>query len=146
MIVTTLEGYALKAMLYISLKKEKRATVKEISKENKISFPYILRICSLLRNNGLLISTKGRKGGYILAKDPKKITLYEIINSVGRTSIEIKCDFGIRKELHCFQKDCISLDAWLFVLDKADMLFKQITLFDLLERSRKDGDSTNASN
>lgn len=142
MIVTTLEGYAVKALIYIARKESKMATIKEISTDNRISFPYILRICSSLRKQGVLKSTKGRKGGYTLERDPKTISLYEIINAVGRTSIEIKCDFGMRTNLFCYQKNCISLDAWEYVLEQTNELYKKIKLSDLIERSNYEN-STN---
>lgn len=146
MIVTTLEGYALKALIFISTKKEKKATITEISKENKISFPYILRICSLLRKGNILMSTKGRKGGYYLARNPKDISLHEIINAVGRKSIEIKCDFGKRTSLKCFQYECLSLPAWQYILDETNNLFNKITLDVLIERSKKYEHSANTDN
>ncbi len=146
MIVTTLEGYALKALIFIATKKEKKATIREISKENKISFPYILRICSLLRKGNILKSTKGRKGGYYLTRSPKDISLYEIINAVGRKSIEIKCDFGRRTGLKCYQYDCLSLPAWQYILDETNSLFNKITLDVLIERSKKNEHSANTDN
>ncbi len=132
MVVTTLEGYALKALIYIAKKEEKRATIKEISMKNSISFPYILRICSELRRHGILTSIRGRSGGYVLERDPSDISLYEIVNAVGRKSIEIKCDYGRRKDLHCYQIECISMKAWEVVRSKVDDLFKEIKLSDLV--------------
>lgn len=76
MIVTTLEGYAVKALIYIANRKDRRATIKEISEQNRISFPYILRICSMLRQKGILESIKGRNGGYVLSRDPSSISLF----------------------------------------------------------------------
>jgi Rrf2 family protein len=135
MIVTTLEGYALKALIYMGLKKDRRATIKEISENNKISFPYILRICSMLRQKGILESIKGRNGGYVLARDPSSISLFEIITAVHRQAIEIKCDYGRNIGLNCFQIDCISLAAWEKIRVKTEELFSKIKLSDLIERN-----------
>jgi Rrf2 family protein len=134
MILTTLEGYAIKALIYIATTKDKRATVNEISRNNNISFSYILRICSMLRENGVLESEKGRTGGYLLTKDPQEITLKEIIEAVGRESIEVKCDFG-NKSVKCKPENCISLKSLEFIKDEIDLLFSNITLKDLVERS-----------
>jgi Rrf2 family iron-sulfur cluster assembly transcriptional regulator len=135
MIVTTLEGYALKALIYIAGKEDKRATIKEISEENRISFPYILRICSMLRQKGILESIKGRNGGYVLSRDPFSISLFEIISAVHRQTVEIKCDYGEKIGLNCFQSDCISMAAWEKIKVKTDELFLKIKLSDLIERS-----------
>ncbi len=145
MIVTTLEGYAVKALIYIASKKDRMATIKEISENNNVSFPYILRICSLLRQHGVLKSIKGRKGGYKLSRKPSEITLYEIVQAVGRSCIEIKCDFGKRKLQGCYQIDCPSLPAWAYVLDETNRLFSTITLASLIERSKANVYSSNTN-
>jgi Rrf2 family protein len=132
MIVTTLEGYALKALMYIATKDSKRATVKEIAKENRISFLYILRICSELRKNGILTSIRGRDGGYVLKRLPSDISIYEIIEAVGRETVELKCDYGERKDLPCYQVECISLKAWGLIKNRVDDTLKKITLSDLI--------------
>ncbi|MBP8612804.1 MAG: Rrf2 family transcriptional regulator [Candidatus Atribacteria bacterium] len=134
MILTTLEGYAIKALIYIATTKDKRATVNEISRNNNISFSYILRICSMLREHGVLESEKGRSGGYLLTKNPEEITLKEIIEAVGRESIEVKCDFG-KKSVKCKPENCISLKSLEFLKDELDSLLSSITLKDLVERS-----------
>ncbi|MEA3313166.1 MAG: Rrf2 family transcriptional regulator [Caldisericota bacterium] len=136
MLVTTLEGYALKALIYLAEKKNKRATIREISKENNISFSYILRICSMLRSNGLLDSVRGRSGGYILTRDPADISLYEIIQAVGRETVEIKCNYGKRKDIPCITTDCLALLPWEKTKSKVDKLFKSITLKILMEGKR----------
>ncbi len=136
MVVTTLEGYALKALIYIAMKEDKRASIKEISINNRVSFPYMLRICSQLRKSGLLKSIRGRTGGYVLAKDPSKISLYEVITAVGRETIEIKCDYGKKKNVHCFPRDCVSISAWRKIRKSVNKQFKEIKLSDLIPQKK----------
>lgn len=138
MVVTTLEGYALKALIYIAMKEDKRASIKEISVNNRVSFPYMLRICSQLRKNGLLKSIRGRTGGYVLAKDPSKISLYEIIYAMGRETVEIKCDYGKKKNVRCLPRDCISVNAWKKIKKSVDRQFKNIKLSDLIPEKKGD--------
>jgi len=145
MILTTLEGYAIKALIYIALKKENRATVNEIAKNNNISFPYILRICSLLRENGILTSEKGRSGGYKLGKDPSEITLKDIIYAVGRESIEVRCEYG-KKSTKCKPYDCISLQSMLFLKKEFDSFLEKITLKEIIERRDLHANFTNTGN
>ena len=137
MLVTTTEGYALKALIYIAQKEDRRATIKEISKANRISFPYILRICAKLRAYGILERVRGRNGGYILKKDPGDISLYDIIQAVGRATVEIRCEYGKRKDLSCYQANCISEIAWAIVKVKTDRLFKDIKLKDLIPNRKE---------
>lgn len=132
MLVTTLEGYALKALIYLAEKKSRRATVKEISEKNNISFSYILRICSTLRSKGILDSARGRNGGYTLRRELSDISLYEVIKAVRKNTVEIRCDYGKRKVTPCIPTDCISIQAWEKVKRQVDKLFKDIKLSDLI--------------
>ncbi len=145
MILTTLEDYAIKVLLYLSLKEGHRATVHEIARKNNVSFPYILRICAKLRENGILVSEKGRNGGYQLSKDPSKITLREIINAVDRQSVEIKCVYG-KKKSKCKPQECISLNSLLFLKGEFDHLLENISLKDLVERRDFYANYSNTSN
>lgn len=141
-----LEGYALRALVYIALKKNKKASVGEISEKNGISFPYILRICSTLREKGILESSKGRKGGYILNRDPSTISLLEIIKAVGKDSIELKCNFGKDKSSNCYQVNCVLIPEWRRIKIKFDNLMNNIKLNDFIKSYRRHhGDSTNKS-
>lgn len=144
MILTTLEGYAIKALLYIASKEDRRATVSEIAHNNNVSFPYILRICSKLREHHILESEKGRSGGYILVKSPKEITLKEIIEAVGRSTIEVKCNFG-KKNTKCHPSDCISLASIQYLKKELDNFLSNLTLQDLMERRVKYAYFTNTS-
>ncbi|MCI4463158.1 MAG: Rrf2 family transcriptional regulator [Caldisericum sp.] len=145
MILTTLEGYAIKSLIYIASKKDRRATVSEIAHNNNVSFPYILRICSMLREHHILESEKGRSGGYTLARDPKDITVREIIEAVGRQSIEVKCEFG-KKTLKCKPTECISMQSLEYLKERLDEFLQNITLEDLIERRAKYGTFTNTGN
>ena len=48
----------------------------------EISERYLEQILNTLRTSGLLISTRGAKGGYELAKAPSEITLGDIVRSL----------------------------------------------------------------
>ncbi|MGB9769599.1 MULTISPECIES: RrF2 family transcriptional regulator [Caldisericum] len=145
MILTTLEGYAIKSLIYIASKKDRRATVSEIAQNNNVSFPYILRICSMLREHHILESEKGRSGGYIMVRDPKDISVLEIIQAVKRNSIEVKCEFGL-KTSKCKPAECISMQSLEYLKSRLDDFLSKITLQDLLERSLNYGNFTNTGN
>lgn len=51
----------------------------EIADRNCISVKYLEQIFSSLRKAGILRSIKGPQGGYLLAKDPGKLKIAEVI-------------------------------------------------------------------
>jgi len=67
-----------------------KKTIKEISREEKISVKYLERIVGDLRRGGIVKSTKGKNGGYVLAESPEKIRVGKVIECA-EGPIAVKC-------------------------------------------------------
>lgn len=72
-------------------------TVVNISEKLSISKIYLEQIFSLLKRANLLLSAKGSKGGYQLAKAPKEISALEILEAVEVSLFERTEDTVIEK-------------------------------------------------
>lgn len=78
--ISTKSRYGIRALLYITLKgKESKSAIKEIAEKEDISGRYLEQIFSVLKQGEIVKSVKGAGGGYMLARDPKSITVKEII-------------------------------------------------------------------
>ena len=54
--------------------------IRQIAAQQNIPDRYLEQLLATMRRCGLIRSQRGAKGGYILAREPWKITLLEIIN------------------------------------------------------------------
>ena len=54
-------------------------TLNEIAKRQDISVKYLWQVINPLKTSGVLSVTRGAKGGYVLARRPEEITMYEIV-------------------------------------------------------------------
>lgn len=71
---------------------------------------YLGKLLQNLSTKGLVISQKGFGGGFRLGKDPKKITLYDVVGSVENVSHWSGCAFGFKK---CSSSSpCPAHDRW----------------------------------
>lgn len=52
--------------------------VEELAAAERLSPNYLVQILTALRQAGLVISRRGKNGGYLLARDPAEISLAEI--------------------------------------------------------------------
>jgi len=77
-------GYALLAVGYIAKNQKKQGIVlsQSIAKEYKIPLEYLLKILQQLVKANVLRSKRGPRGGFTLAKPPKKITMLQIVEAV----------------------------------------------------------------
>jgi len=75
--------YGLMAMGYIAHREEdKIVNTKRIAEEYDIPVELLAKILQKLARQGLVISLNGPKGGYVLAKPPKDITVGEVITAI----------------------------------------------------------------
>lgn len=85
--------YGLIAVGYIALhKKENELTTHVISEEFNISSNYLQPVLKNLSRAGILLSKQGPGGGYMLAREPEKISLFEIFKAIEGSTFE-SCDF-----------------------------------------------------
>lgn len=70
-------------ILLTALAKNKNSiSIKEISESHNLSFLFLQKVAGLLQKNNLIKATRGKYGGYTLAKNPKKLTIKEIIEAI----------------------------------------------------------------
>lgn len=93
--ISTKGIYGLAAMHVLAEEaREGTMQIKEIAKIGNIPQNYLEQILVVLKKQELVSSIRGAGGGYILAKDPSEITVYEIL-SVLEGDL---CDTGCKTE------------------------------------------------
>lgn len=68
--------------------------IDELATAEAIPSNYLVQILNELRNGGLIVSKRGKQGGYALAKDPKEISLYDIVRAVEGELLEFQSESG----------------------------------------------------
>ncbi|OGD85654.1 hypothetical protein A2Z23_00055, partial [Candidatus Curtissbacteria bacterium RBG_16_39_7] len=75
--------YGLVFLLSLALKDKKKPTsLGVISKEKKLPSKFLAQLALSLKNAGIIDSKEGAGGGYTLSKNPKEITLFEILEAL----------------------------------------------------------------
>jgi Rrf2 family protein len=64
------------------------AHIETLAKAEEVPANYLAQILNELRNGGLVISRRGKLGGYALARGPDAITLYDIICAIDGEMLE----------------------------------------------------------
>ncbi|MBW4444709.1 MAG: Rrf2 family transcriptional regulator [Plectolyngbya sp. WJT66-NPBG17] len=124
--------YALMAMLEMASIYDTGETlqIRQIAAAQDIPDRYLEQLLATLRRGGLISSERGKKGGYLLARSPQKITLLEIVNCMegGEASSSETSD----------DSEAVSVQAisqvWQNVKRAADDVLGKNSLQDLLEK------------
>jgi len=81
--ITRQADYAIRAVLYISkLGENQRAATSQIAQEQRIPPSFLAKIISQLSIAGLLQTSRGARGGVMLAKLPEEITLLDVVEAI----------------------------------------------------------------
>jgi Rrf2 family protein len=81
--ITRQADYAVRAVLYLArLGQEDRAATSQVAQEQHIPPSFLAKIISQLSIAGLLHTSRGARGGVTLAREPKDITLLEVIEAI----------------------------------------------------------------
>ena len=132
---TANEEYGIRCLLRLGRQgPEGSLTIPEISKAEGISMPYVAKIMRLLRRGGFVQSTRGKSGGYSLARPADHILIGDLLTLLGGRLFEPDfCDKHAGLEDTCSNStDCSIRSLWRAVQLVVDHVLGKITLGDLL--------------
>jgi Rrf2 family protein len=104
---STKAEYGLKAMVNLAKAFPEQKNLKTISQEENISIKYLEQLISKLKKSNLIFSTKGKSGGYTLAKKPNQIKVGEIVEILEGPIAPMGC------EGKACARDCVSSVVWM---------------------------------
>jgi len=107
--LTTKGRYAVTAMMDLALHaKLDRIALVDIAERQNISLAYLEQLFRSLRKANLVKSVRGAKGGYLLAKSDKEISLADILVAADE-HINLACGGGSS----CDEQDpCLTHNLW----------------------------------
>lgn len=85
--------YGIRAVTYIASRPKGSGNVglKQISEALDLPTPFLAKILQILARQKILGSTKGPHGGFVLQRDPKQITLYDIVRAIDGDDLFRNC-------------------------------------------------------
>lgn len=129
--LSTKGRYGVKAMVDLAINYGKNpVSIKIISERQNISEYYLEQLFSTLRKAKLINSIRGAMGGYVLAKSPEEIRIYDILEVLeGPIEISTCLDNDNCNNIDC----CATRILWKKIKDSIDNVTKSITLKDIVE-------------
>lgn len=76
--------YACRALVQLAKRYERAgvSSIDELASVENIPAKYLAQILGELRNGGLVESRRGKQGGYLLARAPDQVSLYDVISLI----------------------------------------------------------------
>ncbi len=130
--LSTRGKYALEALVFMAheLKNQQYISLNTISEATGISDGYLEQLFRSLKKDSLVLSKKGKYGGYYFAKQIDDITVNDVLHSVeGHLSL-VRCT----ESKTCTRKSrCLTHNLWDAAYKKIKSTINEITISMLLE-------------
>ncbi|HLO13468.1 MAG TPA: Rrf2 family transcriptional regulator [Anaerolineales bacterium] len=131
--ITRQADYAVRAVLHLAqIKNGDRAATSIVAKEQHIPPSFLAKIISQLSIAGLLHTSRGARGGVTLAREPKDITLLEVIEAIDGP---IQLNECIAPDGVCtFDENCPIRSVWCEAQDELVARLKKTDFGQLLSK------------
>ena len=135
--LTTKGRYAVMAMADLaSFKDQGPVSLKDISLRQNISLAYLEQIFIKLKNNNLVKSIRGAKGGYELGLSPDEIKISNIISAVDEEVKMLNCKKDSKKGCNNKSTKCITHNLWDQLDKHINNFFEKVRLRDLVKKNQ----------
>ena len=135
--LTTKGRYAVMAMADLALFKDKGPiSLTDISLRQNISLAYLEQIFIKLKNNNLVKSVRGAKGGYVLETSPEEIRISNIISAVNEEVKTLNCKKESKKGCNNRNTKCITHNLWDQLDNHINNFFEKVKLNDLIKKNQ----------
>lgn len=137
--ISTKGRYGLRVLMDIAAHQEKGPVIlRDISARQEISEKYLWQVINPLKSAGLVNSTRGAKGGYVLAKAPGDITLLEIVSILEGPVSVVDC---VGSPDQCGRSSaCVTRNVWGKIETGIKDAMARITLQEIVDQ-QKDAES-----
>ncbi|MCT4612023.1 MAG: Rrf2 family transcriptional regulator [Clostridia bacterium] len=132
--LSTKGRYGLKAIISIGANEENGpVSLKYVAESEGISEAYLEQLVALLKKGGLIVSTRGAKGGYKLAKEPNELIVGNILKVLEGSINVVECisDDG-KCECNAINS-CSTKLVWEKVTEAINNVVNNMTLKELID-------------
>ncbi|MDD5411962.1 MAG: SUF system Fe-S cluster assembly regulator [Methylobacter sp.] len=128
--LSKLTDYATVILSFMARDKAQVHAAMEIAAVTGIALPTVSKIMKLLVNADVLISTRGAKGGYALARIPEKISVATVISALEGPIALTECSIS---QQGCEQASgCDIRGNWNLINQTINNALESVTLADLI--------------
>ena len=137
--ISTKGRYALRLLLDLAEHRgDGFVSLKEIAERQGISKKYLEQIIPILNKTNVLRTNRGAQGGYMLARNPDKYTVGEILRLTEGSLAPVAC--LEQEENFCERREeCATLPVWQGLFDVINEYLDGITLQDILDQEHAKG-------
>ena len=130
--LTKLTDYGIVLLTHFAQHPEREHNARELAEETRLPLPTVGKLLKELVREDLLVSHRGTKGGYRLARRPGEISVADVITALEGPIAVTECNNGI--EGSCEHESCCPVRSNWHVINR--VIYEALGGLTLLEMSR----------
>ena len=138
--ITAQEEYGLRILIRIGkCRDEQGMSIPRLSEAEGLSRHYVAKLTRVLRLGGIINSTPGYKGGYMLSRPAKEIKIKQVLKILGGVLFDQEfCGLHSGSLKLCTNSvDCSARSLWQMIQFTVDQLLDNITLHELVNSEKE---------
>ena len=109
-------------------------TGREIAAQERLPPDYVEQILLRLRRAGVITSTRGARGGYMLSRPPEEISIRSVIHASELETFDLHClSHPVEQDRCAASHNCSIRPVWVMLQTKIDDVLESVNLADLLQ-------------
>jgi len=134
--MSTRGRYGVRLMVALALNYGNGTTLlRDVSRREGISEKYLGQIVIPLKNAGLILSQRGSRGGYALARPPEAITVKDVVEAIEGRIAAVLC---VSDPAACARAtSCVATGVWKKLSEDIERSLSSFTLAALARQARE---------
>lgn len=132
--LSTRATYGMRLCFMLALSKAP-LSASQLVKQTDVSIKYIEQLLAMLKRGGIVNSYRGKAGGYVLSRDPREITLGDMLDALGDGFDAPACVFGNCDDMYCPNRNVLTK-----LNEDINRIFDGVSLSDIVNDYRNNCD------
>ena len=133
--LSTKGKYGLYAMIFLAQRQGEGPQSLKAFGELNLPEAYLEQLLGALRRAGLVNTVRGTQGGYLLSREPERITVKEILEAMEGPLRFSDCVAEADQPPCAHSGDCPARGVWEYLTGEINALFTRITLADIVAQN-----------
>lgn len=134
--ISKLTDYATSLLAQMARRVDLHVSAQQLAMELSLPLPTVARLLKLLARTGLVVSQRGKGGGYALARAPAEISVAEVITAIDGPVALTECALG---DGRCdLERECATKANWRLISQAVRVALEAVSLADLAGQRGRD--------
>ena len=128
--LSTRATYGMRLCFMLALSKNPLSAA-QLVKQTDVGIKYLEQLLAMLKRGNIVTAYRGKSGGYVLAREPKDITVGDMLSALDDSFDAPECVWGTCSDIYCPNRNVLNK-----LNDGINKVLDSVTLLDIVNDYR----------